>query len=64
MLDDALVVLEDGRWHPLAEIANQTGISEEIVSRIARFLSKYGLAEINDDGKKVKLDPRFLELPT
>jgi len=64
MLDDVLVTLEDGEWHPLAEIANQTGTSEEIVSRIARFLSKYGFADIDDDGKKVKLDPRFLELPT
>jgi len=63
VLEDVLVVLEDGGWHPFAEIANQTGISEEIVSRIARFLNKYGLAEINDDGKKMKLDPRFLELP-
>lgn len=59
-----LVILEDGRWHAFGEIADQAGISEETVSRIAKFLSEYDLADIDDDGKKVKLDPAFLELPT
>ena len=63
MLDDVLGILEDGGWHPFLQIANHSGISEEIVLDVARFLSKYDFAEVDDEGKKVKLDPKFLKLP-
>ena len=63
MLDNVLWILEDGGWHPFLEIANRSRISEEIVLAVARFLSKYDLAEVDYEGKKVKLDPKFRKLP-
>jgi len=63
MFDDILKVLEDGRWHDLTEIAGKVSISEDKVSCVAEFLSEFGFANINDEGKRVKLDSDFLNLP-
>jgi len=64
MLSSVLEILEDGEWHNYREIANQAGISEETVLRVANFLNEFNLANIDNRERKVKLSPAFLELPT
>ena len=64
MVSSILEILEDGEWHRYAEIATKTGISEEEVLRVVDFLTDFSLAHNDHRGRRVKLSPGFLELPT
>ncbi|MDH5687274.1 MAG: hypothetical protein OEZ48_05375 [Candidatus Bathyarchaeota archaeon] len=64
MVSGILEILEDGEWHRYAEIATETGISEEEVLRVVDFLTDFNLAHKDYKERRVKLSPSFLELPT
>ena len=64
MLSNILRTLEDGRWHLYREIANETGLSEEAILSVFRFLNEFDFVNIDDERRRVKLDSSFLGLPT
>jgi hypothetical protein len=56
MIDAALSLLKDGKWHNLAEITKKLASHEFRVEMIVSFLSDYGFIEFDKKGRKVKLN--------
>jgi len=56
-VDDILKLLENGKWHDLKEIKKKTQIHDFDITSIAKFLAQYKFIKLDEEGKKVKLDP-------
>ena len=59
-----LSLLENGKWHYLKDIIEQTCLPSFKVENITKFLAKYNFATLDEAEQKVKLDPptnRFLK---
>lgn len=55
-LDELLgLLLMDGEWHTLDEIATELGAPEEKLHPALRFLSGYSIIELNQQGRKARL---------
>ena len=52
-----LHLLENGKWHNLKDIPQETKLNPFKVEYITRFLAKYNFVKINETTDKVKLDP-------
>jgi DNA-binding IclR family transcriptional regulator len=52
-----LQLLENGKWHYLKEITEQTRINPYTVESVTRFLAKYNFVKLDEAKQKVKLDP-------
>jgi len=55
--------LEDGQWHTLSEIEEGFSISEDQCKEAVSFLRKFGLADLDANRERIRLGPKFLELP-
>jgi len=55
--------LEDGQWHALSEIKKGLSLTEDQCDKAISFLRKFGLAELDVNRRRIRLDARFLELP-
>jgi len=59
-----LRVLENGKWHYLKDIENETHLDSSNIENVTKFLAKYNFVELDEAEQKVKLDPptsRFLK---
>ena len=56
--------LEDGSWHTPEEIKTDLGVSEGYLGKVIRFLVEYGFIDIAEDGRNVRLNSSFLQLPS
>ena len=54
-----LEILSDGKWHGIDELQGRMGLNERKVQEIAKFLSEYDFAEIDDANRKVKINRNF-----
>ncbi len=63
-INEILQHLSDGGWHNLVELSRAMGIPFEQLSDFIRFLSKYGLVEIDDNLINVKMKPDFRTIVT
>jgi hypothetical protein len=60
-------MLNDGKWHKLAEIQRMAKTDEDGIQRIVEFLSKYEIVTVDQTKGKMKLNEvaRFLaQTPT
>ena len=63
MISEFVRLLEDGRWHPLSEIREKSGFSEDDLAMILRFLKRFGFTALDEQGETARLDECLLELP-
>lgn len=61
VIDEILMLLKDGNWHDLKEIAEKCSLDELKVKMIVSFLSKYDFVELDKKGRKARLRPLMLE---
>lgn len=62
VMSGMLDLLRDGEWHELAELAEELGIPIEYVREVAEFLVKHEHANFDEEKRRIKLKPDFLEL--
>lgn len=63
MISEVVRLLEDGQSHPLSEIRENFGLSEDDLARILCFLKCFGFTALDGQGKAARLDKCLLELP-
>ena len=54
-LDDILKLLEDGKWHDVREIADNSGLHRLKTEMTMNFLSEFDFVELDETRRKVKL---------
>lgn len=54
-IDKILDVLNNGDWHRIAEVAEETGTQESKIELISSFLSVYDFLEYDKETRKIKL---------
>ncbi len=54
-IDDVLRLLENGKWHDLREMEENTQLHDCDISSILRFLVQYDFIKLDKEGKKAKL---------
>lgn len=52
-----LKLLENGKWHYLKDITEETSLSRFKVENVTKFLAKYNFVKLDEAEQKVKLDP-------
>jgi hypothetical protein len=52
-----LKLLENGKWHYIKDIENETHLNSFKVENVTKFLAKYNFVKLDKAEKKVKLDP-------
>jgi len=57
VMDDILKLLEDGKWHNIREIIDNSKLHERKVEMFMNFLSKYNFVELDKKRQKAKLTP-------
>jgi DNA-binding IclR family transcriptional regulator len=53
-----LEILDDGRWHTLDEIRQETRMNRFQAGKVMQFLVDYGFIVLDDTKEKVKLDEK------
>jgi len=61
VIDDILVLLKDGKWHELNQIAEKLAISPAKAELAASFLAEYSFVKLKENTTKVKLDSPMLK---
>jgi len=61
-IESILRILEDGKWHPISDLAARFGRSSTVTEQIVEFLSDHGLLNYRSSERMVRLDPEFLSL--
>jgi len=61
VIDEILMLLKDGNWHNLGDIAKKCSSNEFRVEMIVSLLSKYDFMEVDKKGRKARLRPLMLE---
>ena len=54
-IDKILDVLNNGDWHRIAEVAEETGTQESKIELISSFLSVYDFLEYDKKTRRIKL---------
>jgi hypothetical protein len=62
MIKEVIRLLEDGMWHSFSEIKEKSNLTENHFGKVVQFLKEFDLADIDDEQKKAKISPFFLEL--
>jgi DNA-binding IclR family transcriptional regulator len=52
-----LRLLENGKWHNLKDIENETRLDRFKVENVTKFLANYNFVKLDEARQKVKLDP-------
>ena len=60
-IDDILWLLKDGEWHDLKEIAEKVALPQTKAELVVSFLGEYDFIQLNENNKKVRLQPPLLE---
>lgn len=62
--DTILRLLENGKWHSIKDIPEETHLNRFKVENVTKFLAKYNFVTVDEAEQKIKLDPptsRFLK---
>jgi hypothetical protein len=54
-MDDILKLLEDGKWHDMKEVTDNSRLHDLKVEMIMNFLSEYDFVELDKKRQKAKL---------
>lgn len=57
VMDDILKLIEDGKWHDIKEIADNSKLHILKVEMFMNFLSEYDFVDLDKKRQKVKLTP-------
>ena len=60
-IDEILWLLKDGEWHDLKEIAEKAALPKVKAETVVSFLEEYDFVQLNENTKKVRLQPPLLE---
>ncbi|PVX23121.1 MAG: hypothetical protein CW716_12880 [Candidatus Bathyarchaeum sp.] len=55
--DTIIQILENGKWHNLEDITQETKLNPSKVQHITKFLEHYNFIKINEATQKIKLNP-------
>ncbi|MGD6933448.1 MAG: hypothetical protein ACQCN5_04495 [Candidatus Bathyarchaeia archaeon] len=58
----ALDLLDDGHWHSIDSLRENSDFSDFEITELVTFLSDYGLVVLDPEGLKVKLNSDFRKL--
>jgi hypothetical protein len=56
------VVLKDGEWHDVAELADQTEIQTDKLIEFSQFLHEQGIVTYEDKTHRIKMEPEWRRL--
>ncbi len=59
-----LEILEDGNWHETDQLCMQMNLSDVEMQKITDFLGKYDFAELDEAGKRVRINKCFKKILT
>ena len=59
-IDAILILLKDGEWHDLREIAEKSLLGEPKVESIVSFLTEFGFMRFDRESLRVQLTPLLL----
>lgn len=60
-IDEILWLLKDGEWHDLKEITKKVALPKFKAEIAVNFLGEYDFIQLNENVKRVKLQPSMLE---
>ena len=60
-LDNILWLLKNGKWHDVQEITNTLALPKAKTEIVISFLEEYNFIQLDEDVKKIKLQPSILE---
>ena len=55
--DTIIQILENGKWHNLKDIHEETKLNPSKIAHITKFLEQYNFVKINQATQKIKLNP-------
>lgn len=58
-----LKVLENGEFHSLDDLSRRLDIPIELLILFSSFLNKWNFADFDEEERKIRLKPDFLQLP-
>jgi len=56
VVDAILDFLEDGTWHYFVEMSSHFGLTEDHVREIVEFLARFGFADADFGGGRIRLN--------
>src|SRR3990170_311904 len=51
--------IKNGDWHRVDELSDQLGLGSSQLLEFSKFLSKQGLLKYDEEGSKIKLEPKW-----
>jgi hypothetical protein len=61
-IEEFFIILKDGAWHDVAEIADQTEIQTDKLIEFSQFLSEQGIINYEDKTHRIKIEPEWKRL--
>jgi hypothetical protein len=61
-IEEFFVILKDGAWHDVAELADQTEIQTDKLIEFSQFLSAQGIINYEDKTHRIKIEPEWKRL--
>ncbi len=58
-LTKILEILEDGKWHETDKLWQTMDLNDCEVGEITDFLGKYSFVEVDDEGKRMRINKDF-----
>jgi DNA-binding IclR family transcriptional regulator len=55
--DTIISMLENGKWHNLKDIPQETKLNPSKIEHVTKFLEQYNFVKINQTTQKIKLNP-------
>ena len=60
-IDEIVWLLKDGKWHDLKEVTQKAAVTQDKAEMIISFLGEYNFIQLNENVKRIKLQPSILE---
>lgn len=60
-IDEILLLLRDGKWHNIKEIAQKTSLPESKTKIAFEFLGEYNFVRLNKNTKRAKIQPSIAQ---
>jgi hypothetical protein len=61
VIDEVLMLLEDGKWHHPKEILDKSGLGEFKLSMVLKFLAEYNFIEVEERSGSVRGTPEVVQ---
>jgi hypothetical protein len=61
-LSKLLEIIRDGKWHEAEELQRSMDLTDCEVQEITEFLGMYDFAEVDEDGKRLRVNKDFKKI--